>query len=523
MKHLFLIVAILFANVFLFAQTVTVVSPNGGEIWPACATKTITWTASGTSGYYNVDYSTNGGTTWASIATFLNATSINWTVPNVQSTNCLVRVLDSYNNLVVDQSNADFTINAAVRVTSPNGGESWQVGNPSTRTITWIASGTGTYVTIDYSIDAGISWNTITTSAIASTGSYVWTIPNTPSTQCLVRVRDNNTPCMQDVSDALFTIVAPTPVITVTSPNTAVTWYVGYSYNIQWTSQYVTNPFVAIDYSTNNGLTWNVVIASTNNSGSYSWTVPNTPSSQCLVRVKDASNPSTSDVSNVTFTIAVPVWTITVTTPNGGETWNSCNSYNISWSNTFVTGNYKIEYSTDNGASWNTIVSSTSGSSYSWLVPNTITTSNLCLIKVSSVTDPSVFDVSNATFTINQVQYIIVTSPNGGENWQVGNPATRTINWVYTGTTSYFKLEYSTDNGVTWTVINSNYYAPTSPASYTWTIPNTPSTQCLVRVSDASSTCRNDVSDNTFQIIAPTPVITVTSPNTAVTWYVGSS
>jgi hypothetical protein len=505
------------------AQTVTVTAPNGSEIWPACAQRTISWTASGTSGFYNVDYSTNNGVTWASIATFLNATSLNWTVPNVQSTTCLIRVYDSYNNTVVDQSNAVFTINAAVRVTAPNGGESWQVGNPATQQITWVASGTSSFVTIEYSIDAGNSWTVISNSVSATSGSYTWTIPNTPSSQCLVRVRDNNTPCMADVSDNLFTIVAPTPQITVTSPNTAVTWYVGYSNTIQWTSQYVTNPFVAIDYSTDGGTTWTVITTSTNNSGSYNWTVSNTPSSQARVRVKDAANPSTFDISNVNFTIAVPVPTITVSAPNGGETWNSCQNYNITWSNTFVTGSYKIEYSVNNGASWTTIVNSVTGPSYSWQVPNNIATSNQCLIRVSSVTNPTVFDVSNSTFTINQVQYVAITSPNGGENWQVGNPATRTISWAFSGTSNYFTLEYSIDNGVTWSTINSYVYAASSPANFTWTLPNTPSSVCLVRVSDYNSNCRQDVSDNTFTLLAPTPTITVTNPNTATTFFVGSS
>ncbi|MGL5889209.1 MAG: hypothetical protein ACRC3B_04955, partial [Bacteroidia bacterium] len=525
MKKFLLLFVLFFAGLTseITAQTVTVTAPNGGEIWPSCTQRTISWTATSTSGFYNVDYSTNGGVTWASIATFLNATNLSWTVPNVQSTQCLIRVYDSYNITIVDQSNAVFTINAAVRVTAPNGGESWQVGNPATQQITWVASGTSSFVTIDYSIDAGNSWTVISNSVSATSGSFTWTIPNTPSSQCLVRVRDNNTPCMADISDNLFTIVAPTPQITVTSPNTPVTWYVGYSNTIQWTSQYVTNPFVAIDYSTDGGATWTVITTSTNNSGSYNWTVPNTPSSQARVRVKDAANPTIFDISNVNFTIAVPVPTITISSPNGGETWNSCLTYNISWSNTFVTSNFNIEYSVNNGASWAVIVNNISSSSYTWSVPNNIATSGQCLIRVSSSTNSTVFDVSNATFTINQVQYVAITSPNGGESWQIGNPATQNITWAFSGTTNVFRIEYSTDNGVNWNMITSGVSVGSSPATYVWTLPNTPSNQCLVRVSDANNLCRTDISNNPFSLLAPTPNITVTNPNTATTFFVGSS
>jgi hypothetical protein len=37
--------------------------------------------------------------------------------------------------------------------------------------------------------------------------------------------------------------------------------------------------------------------------GSYNWTIPNTPSIECLVRISDASNAAVNDVSDTTFTI----------------------------------------------------------------------------------------------------------------------------------------------------------------------------------------------------------------------------
>ena len=36
----------------------------------------------------------------------------------------------------------------------------------------------------------------------------------------------------------------------------------------------------------------------------YNWTIPNTPSTQCLVRISDVANASINDVSDSTFTIA---------------------------------------------------------------------------------------------------------------------------------------------------------------------------------------------------------------------------
>ena len=91
--------------------------------------------------------------------------------------------------------------------------------------------------------------------------------------------------------------------VTVTAPNGGETWGVGTMQNITWTSSGVTD--VKIELSTDNGSNWSDIIASTPSSGTYNWTVPNTPSTQCLVRISDVSNPSTMDESDAVFTIEI--------------------------------------------------------------------------------------------------------------------------------------------------------------------------------------------------------------------------
>ena len=283
-----------------------------------------------------------------------------------------------------------------------------------------------------------------------------------------MKVEDYYNTCQFDVSNAVFTIAAPTPVLTVTAPNTAVTYYVNNSYNITWSSAYLSSSFVKIDYSIDNGTTWTTIIASTSNTGSYTWLVPNTPSTTCLVKVSDVGNLSTYDVSNVNFTIASPY--VVLTTPNGGETWNGCSSQYIYWAKYGTTNNVKLEYSLDNGTTWNVITNSTTGTSYTWTVPNTPSTT--CLMRVTDV-GLLVTDVSNAPFTISQNTAIIVTAPNGGESWQVGGP-THNITWAMSGASNYYNIYYSINGGSTWTTIISGTYITSN--SYTWTIPTRPST-----------------------------------------------
>jgi hypothetical protein len=100
---------------------------------------------------------------------------------------------------------------------------------------------------------------------------------------------------------ATYTSGTPSAYIIVNSPNGGENWLVGSSHNITWTSS-GTSGTVRIEYSTNSGSSWTSIIASTPDDGSQSWTIPNTPSTSCLVRVSDTDgNPV--DVSNSVFTI----------------------------------------------------------------------------------------------------------------------------------------------------------------------------------------------------------------------------
>ncbi len=93
--------------------------------------------------------------------------------------------------------------------------------------------------------------------------------------------------------------------LTVTSPNGGESWEAASVHNIAWTTQGTVGN-IRIEYSTNGGTSYTDIVASASNSGTYSWTLPNTPSSNCLVRISEASSGTPSDVSNAAFTIAPP-------------------------------------------------------------------------------------------------------------------------------------------------------------------------------------------------------------------------
>jgi len=99
---------------------------------------------------------------------------------------------------------------AVLTTTSPNGGESWLGG--SSQNITWTTTGTIANVKIEYSTNGGSSYTTIVAS-IANTGTFAWTVPNTASANCLVRISEAASGTPSDVSDSVFAISVTPPTI----------------------------------------------------------------------------------------------------------------------------------------------------------------------------------------------------------------------------------------------------------------------------------------------------------------------
>ncbi|MDZ7343633.1 MAG: DNRLRE domain-containing protein, partial [candidate division KSB1 bacterium] len=100
-----------------------------------------------------------------------------------------------------------------------------------------------------------------------------------------------------------------------------------------------------------------------------------------------------------------------------------------------------------------------------------------------------------------------LTSPNGSESWIVGSA--QNITWTSTGILADVKLEFSTNNGTSWTTIIAS---TPNDGAHSWTIPDAISSQCLVRISNAATGTPSDVSDGNFAIVSPLPVVASFTP-----------
>jgi beta-lactamase superfamily II metal-dependent hydrolase len=253
------------------------------------------------------------------------------------------------------------------------------------------------------------------------------------------------------------------------------------------------------------------------------------PTSECLTRLANVGSdvwqtedPSTNrtlghialtSATGATFTVTQGSTSITYTSKGGTPDTEpptapgalvasaaSSSEIDLSWSastdNVRVTG-YNV-YRSTNGTSFS-LAGTSSTTGFADLGLSSSTTYWYEVTAVDGAGNES--SASNtASATTSAPPSLTLTAPNGGESWSGGS--SRAITWT-SSNVSNVKLEYSTNNGTSWTVIASSVAASTG--SYTWTVPNVATTQARVRVSDAQNGTPTDTSDGVFTITSSSP------------------
>jgi hypothetical protein len=200
---------------------------------------------------------------------------------------------------------------------------------------------------------------------------------------------------------------------------------------------------------------------------------------------------------------------ITVTSPNGGENWKVGETHKIIWvSQGGVTSSYALSLSC--GTSVFQIGAASSGSlSYSWTIPTNLfsTSYQNCKVQISSGSTLGYSNLIN--LYVPSTPSITVTSPNGGENWKVGE--TKTITWTSSNLPSGALVSIGINgDGQTSTMAGGQIITnvPASNGVYAWTLPSFLGENLAGKKYGVYVTCTNcgsavgDVSNNYFTISA---------------------
>jgi hypothetical protein len=141
-----------------------------------------------------------------------------------------------------------------------------------------------------------------------------------------------------------------------------------------------------------------------------------------------------------------------------------------------------------------TIVDSTTNDgTYDWLVPAGQLPGVDYKVRIQDVIDPLLFDFSNDDFSI--CSQLLLTAPCGGETWYIGQD--HEITWAQSGIGGGVFIEYTTNAGTSWLVVEAN--VPDTGA-HVWHVPNTPTNEGRVKITHLACTQNSDESDSNFTI-----------------------
>ncbi|PIP14148.1 MAG: hypothetical protein COX48_02240, partial [bacterium (Candidatus Stahlbacteria) CG23_combo_of_CG06-09_8_20_14_all_34_7] len=331
-------------------KQVNITSPLAGESYIVGDKCLITWDyLGGTGDSVVVAYSADGGTTWSQLDTLAISTQYyEWTVPNVPTSNAIVQIYYLRMTTSLDSSGTFTIAPQSINIISPISTSSWTAGKKYY--LVWDNTGAFPTVDIEYSINGGVFWQSIT--SVANNKYYKWTVPNASTLIGMIKVTNSNNTSVTATSPA-FEIKYP--VISVLSPENQDSLFIGTKRYITWQSSMGTADSIILAYSTDGGTTYTPIDTLSASLKSYKWTVPNTPSSNCIIKISGYENPLVLGTGTVFCILEQHLY---VTSQYLNEIYIASKRYYITWDYLGVIDTLTAEYSIDNGSTWNTISSS---------------------------------------------------------------------------------------------------------------------------------------------------------------------
>lgn len=193
--------------------------------------------------------------------------------------------------------------------------------------------------------------------------------------------------------------------IIVKSPNGGEQWEPETEKTITWNSSKA-GFFVKIDLYKDQFF-HSTITHTALNTGSYTWSIPSESGSNYKIKISSTFDESIHDYSDSFFSIGEETnpSSLQVISPNGGEIWKHGSQHNIRWASTNVAGRVCIDLY-NNGNHCKTLSESTrNDGQYSWRIPASFSTGTSFSIRISSVDNGTIYDESNAYFSITSRNY----------------------------------------------------------------------------------------------------------------------
>jgi hypothetical protein len=211
------------------------------------------------------------------------------------------------------------------------------------------------------------------------------------------------------------------PTALVVSPNGGEDWIYPRAYPITWkcSGELGTNP-VKLEWSGNNGNSWTTITAATANDGIQNWTIPSYDTANASVRVTctDSHGMQANDTSDSSFAIdPPPQMEVRFSSPPPGAIWGP-GAHVISWDAGRISGSVDLAFTSDGGASWQSVAGGVPDSgTFPWYVPAINT--RMAQVRLSGVdVDGNAVSSTGPHFVIDstppEIVEVAVAGPTGG-------------------------------------------------------------------------------------------------------------
>lgn len=263
-------------------QPIAVIFPNGGESLIAGRPYTITWTSSAISKLAFIDFSKDNGTTWERVtknSVDLMSGSFNWNSPRVNSTKCLIALIDATNGNMIDRSDNVFTLSSAPAVITRPGCNDAVYRGGSSDFIRWEIE-ENTQVKFEFSENGVSNWKQVTPVIQSNKLEQNWVLPAVNTKNAVVRMVNAQTGEIIAVS-CPFKILAGS--LTLTSPREGEKLKSGTKKPIRWNYDNVTT--FDLHLSIDGGKNWLPIDGDVKAAPkTYDWIVYNANTKNAVIR-----------------------------------------------------------------------------------------------------------------------------------------------------------------------------------------------------------------------------------------------
>ena len=516
LRYKWVLFSLFFSILFPAGNSLTLLSPNGGEILSTSTTQLIQWRGSANkANFVKIFFSTNNGITWQEIGFSQDKGSYVWETPNRGYSNCLIKIQDLKKSEKFDISDKVFSIKGpTIKLISPTNGSSLE--SRGKFDITWTTSDLiSSSVRIFYSLDNGINWE-LMVNKVKDVGSYTWKVPDIYGTlnECLIKIEEFGNPTLYDITAGNFNIIGVQPTIEILSPIPGELISANIDYTIKWKSKHLKSKFVKLYYSINGGASWRKISSLTPDEGSILWSTPDLTSQICIVKIEDAGDHMTSVLIDDMFTITRNP-NITLMYPESGMKIDPMVPFKIEWNSMNLSSDrVNIYYSINNKINWKSISYQILDTmSIIWKVPEFTIDQNQCFIKIEDVGDSDVFSENESAFIISGIPMIELINPVGEEVLPANTDFK--IEWKTSNLKENFiKILLSTNGGLNWDIVSDSV---PDYGIYDWVIPEFNSKESALKVQSVSNETIMDHNIKYFELNA-NPLTIFNSPLKDARW-----